>query len=201
MNTLGRRQNSFGRDLCDGGLAGNRVLDSNNPTPTFCTLPRDSKTCEVLRLNKCCWDFLFVGPLFRNGETSRKWKDINFLNHIIWKLFWIGSIIRNKKYKLKDLENFWKFTRCILQQAEHISFSEIICIWLQEVEGDGVGSAFVPINSLTRCNVSGAPDYPHSSALVTPPTIIPCSTDRNGSLHCQQSSQIVFQYSHNTVTT
>ena len=41
MNTpktmsLVRRQNSFGRDLSD--------LQSN--TPTFCTLPRDSKACE-----------------------------------------------------------------------------------------------------------------------------------------------------------
>ena len=46
-----RRQNSFGRDLCDGGVGvgsgGARLLPSNNPTPTFCTLPRDSKACEV----------------------------------------------------------------------------------------------------------------------------------------------------------
>ena len=36
-----RRQNSFGRDLSD--------LHSNNPTPTFCSLPRprDSNAGEV----------------------------------------------------------------------------------------------------------------------------------------------------------
>ena len=54
--TMVRRQNSFGRDLCDGGVAaaaggvaGPRLMQSNNPTPTFCTLPRDSKSCEVER--------------------------------------------------------------------------------------------------------------------------------------------------------
>ena len=41
-STAARRQNTFGRDLCEAGLA-----PSNNPTPTFCTLPRDSRTCEV----------------------------------------------------------------------------------------------------------------------------------------------------------
>lgn len=51
---LGRRQNSFGRDLCDPGplglpsLASLPAQPSNNPTPTFCTLPRDSKACEVI---------------------------------------------------------------------------------------------------------------------------------------------------------
>lgn len=44
---LGRRQNSFGRDLCEPGVAA-PAHPSNNPTPTFCTLPRDSKACEVI---------------------------------------------------------------------------------------------------------------------------------------------------------
>ena len=55
MNTMVRRQNSFGRELCDeGGGGGPRLHPSNNPTPTFCTLPRDSKACEV------CVEFIHV---------------------------------------------------------------------------------------------------------------------------------------------
>ena len=48
MNTISRK-NSFGRELGgdQGGGGGGGGGGPSNPTPTFCTLPRDSKACEV----------------------------------------------------------------------------------------------------------------------------------------------------------
>ena len=46
MNTISRK-NSFGREL-GGDQGGDQGGGGpSNPTPTFCTLPRDSKACEV----------------------------------------------------------------------------------------------------------------------------------------------------------
>ena len=46
MNTISRK-NSFGRELGGEQGGGGAGGGPSNPTPTFCTLPRDSKACEV----------------------------------------------------------------------------------------------------------------------------------------------------------